>query len=241
LVLVSLRAVALVPEVRLHLADESTDLWRLAGGGYSSDEPPPFWAFAWAGGQALARYILDNPELVAGHRVIDVASGSGLVAIAAAKAGAVHVTAVDVDPAAVAAAARNAHANGTTIAVAQGDPLAAATARVPDAGPAHAAESSGPAHADVSGAWTASAAAADVVLAGDACYTEALGRRLLAFARRAARDGATVFIGDPDRGFLPHAGLRLMAGYDVPTPGGLEDRLITRTHVWAVTRPPARR
>ena len=104
------------PEIVLHLADEATALWQK-----TEEElgemglPPPFWAFAWAGGQALARYILDRPALVAGRRVLDFASGSGLVAIAAAKAGAAHVEACDIDPFAAAAIALNAAANSVRV------------------------------------------------------------------------------------------------------------------------------
>ena len=106
-----------VPEITLHLADEAHDLWRR-----TEEEleeiglPPPFWAFAWAGGQGLARYILDHPVLVAGKRVLDFASGSGLVAIAAAKAGASDVLAADIDPFCGTAIALNAKENGATIA-----------------------------------------------------------------------------------------------------------------------------
>ncbi|WP_246333499.1 class I SAM-dependent methyltransferase [Aureimonas mangrovi] len=111
-----------VPEIVLNLASEAHDLWlkteeELAEIGL----PPPFWAFAWAGGQGLARHVLDHPELVAGRAVLDFASGSGLVAIAAAKAGARDVTAVDVDPFCEAATALNAAANGAAIRFTQRD------------------------------------------------------------------------------------------------------------------------
>ncbi len=104
------------PEIRLHLADEAMTLWQC-----TEEElgeiglPPPFWAFAWAGGQALARYVLDHPEVVARRRVLDVASGSGLVAIAAAKAGAASVEAADIDAFAVAAMVLNAAAHGARL------------------------------------------------------------------------------------------------------------------------------
>ncbi|HYF54543.1 MAG TPA: methyltransferase [Salinarimonas sp.] len=104
------------PEIALHVAEEATALWQK-----TEDElgalglPPPFWAFAWAGGQALARYVLDQPEVVRGRRVLDFASGSGLVAIAAARAGAARVEAADVDPFAVAAIALNAQANAVQV------------------------------------------------------------------------------------------------------------------------------
>jgi predicted nicotinamide N-methyase len=117
-----LRPVPHAPEISLHVADEATELWQK-----TEDElgkiglPPPFWAFAWAGGQALARYILDHPESVRGLRILDFASGSGLVAIAAMKAGALEVTACDIDPFAIAAIGINARANGVAVRPLQGD------------------------------------------------------------------------------------------------------------------------
>ena len=114
----SLAAPPHVPEIRLHLADEAHDLWLK-----TEDElaeiglPPPFWAFAWAGGQGLARYVLDHPQSVRGRTVLDFASGSGLVAIAAAKAGAASVVAADIDPFTAAAIAINAAANGVELAL----------------------------------------------------------------------------------------------------------------------------
>lgn len=103
-----LTPVPLTPEISLHLAAPDRGLFQ---GDFNSDRPPPFWEFAWAGGQGLARYVLDHPEVVRGRRVLDVATGSGLVAIAAAKAGAAEVAATDADPEAAAAARRNAEAN----------------------------------------------------------------------------------------------------------------------------------
>src|SRR3954453_1555027 len=111
----TLMPVPLVPEISLHLVAGTVRLFDLSAGEYRSDEPPPFWAFVWAGGQALARYLLDHPAEVAGRRVHDLATGSGIVAIAAALAGAAEVTATDLDPAAVAAAHRNAAANHVTL------------------------------------------------------------------------------------------------------------------------------
>lgn len=120
--------VPLAPEISLHLAGGGTGLFDATGGEFRSDVPPPFWAFAWAGGQALARYVLDHPETVAGRRVLDVACGSGVAAIAAARAGAATVDALDLDPAAAEAAERNAAANGVTVR--------ARAADISDAGPA---------------------------------------------------------------------------------------------------------
>ena len=117
-----LLAVPHAPEIRLHLADEATALWEK-----TEEElgeiglPPPFWAFAWAGGQALARYVLDRPEIARGQRVLDFASGSGLVAIAAAFAGATCVQASEIDEFALAAIALNAAANGVAIRPRAGD------------------------------------------------------------------------------------------------------------------------
>ncbi len=105
------------PEIRLHLADESVPLWKKTEEELQEEGlPPPFWAFAWAGGQALARYILDHPETVRGRTVLDFASGSGLVAVAAAMAGAAEVTGADIDVFAAEAILLNAEANGIRVA-----------------------------------------------------------------------------------------------------------------------------
>src|SRR5580692_3611673 len=119
-----LAPVPLVPEIRLHQASEPIGMWQrteLASGQAGLD--PPFWAFAWAGGQALARYLLDCPDVVRGRHVIDIASGSGLVAIAAARAGAAAVTAYDIDPLAVTAIGVNADANAVPVLASRADIL----------------------------------------------------------------------------------------------------------------------
>lgn len=118
---VALLPVPLAPEISLHLVTGPVGLFDLTGGEFRSDEPPPFWAFVWAGGQALARYVLDHPDLVAGRTVLDIATGSGVAAIAAAKAGAKQVRALDLDPEAADAARRNATANGVLITADQQD------------------------------------------------------------------------------------------------------------------------
>ncbi|HEX2773464.1 MAG TPA: 50S ribosomal protein L11 methyltransferase [Micromonosporaceae bacterium] len=191
-----------VPEVRLHQADEPIGLWELTEGEFRSDQPPPFWAFAWAGGQALARHVLDHPDLVAGRQVLDLAAGSGLVAIAAAKVGAAAVRAVEIDPRAVAAIALNATENGVTVTADLGDILDG------DAG------------------------GADVVLAGDVFYSKAMADRVTRFLLRAARSGASVLVGDPGRAFLPRARFRAVASYDVPVPPALETVSVKHTTVW---------
>ncbi|WP_239134060.1 class I SAM-dependent methyltransferase [Rugosimonospora africana] len=198
----ALAPVAFVPEIRLRQADEPIGLWELSEGEYHSDQPPPFWAFAWAGGQALARYLLDNPDTVAGRRVLDVATGSGLVAIAAARAGAVHVRAVDIDPLAVAAVGCNAEANAVSVEGVVADVI------------------------DGDGAGF------DVVLAGDAFYSKAMSDRMTDFLRRVARRGGRVFAGDPERKFLRRELFALAATYEVPVPRVLEGVRVRRTSVW---------
>ncbi|MEU4556837.1 50S ribosomal protein L11 methyltransferase [Actinoplanes sp. NPDC023936] len=117
-----LAPVPFLPEISLWQAEEPIALWEATEAGGSS-QPPPFWAFAWAGGQALARHVLDDPDLVAGRSVLDLATGSGLVAVAAARAGAAPVTANDIDPFSLAAAAANAAANDVTIETVEADLL----------------------------------------------------------------------------------------------------------------------
>jgi predicted nicotinamide N-methyase len=116
------RPVPFVPEITLYQADEPIELWEKTEAA-GVEQPPPFWAFAWAGGQALARHILDNPTLVAGRSVLDLATGSGLVAVAAAKAGAHPVTANDIDPLSLAAATANAEVNDVPITPVEADLL----------------------------------------------------------------------------------------------------------------------
>jgi predicted nicotinamide N-methyase len=201
-----LRQVALVPEIVLHVADEALPLWSK-----TEDElgeaglPPPFWAFAWAGGQALARYLLDHPQNVAGRDVIDFASGSGLVAIAASKAGARRVTAFEIDGFARSAIAINAQANGVTIAVSGDDLLAAPHP-----------------------------ALAQTVLAGDIFYQSDIAARVLSFLETRAAAGAAVLIGDPGRSYLPKHRLRKLASYGVPVTRDLEDSDIKHTGVWTL-------
>ncbi|HTX48600.1 MAG TPA: 50S ribosomal protein L11 methyltransferase [Caulobacteraceae bacterium] len=193
------------PELRLHLADEVTPIWRL-----TEEElgemglPPPFWAFAWAGGQALARYLLDHAEAVAGKRVVDFATGSGIVAIAAMKAGAAQALAADIDTFCAAAVALNAAANNVEVAFTGQDLL--------DAPPPEA----------------------DVVLAADICYEKPLAERAMAWLAAARAQGGRVLIGDPGRSYFPKSGLLPLAEYGVPTTRDLEDMEIKRTGVWAL-------
>lgn len=216
----ALTTVPHAPEITLHLATEATGLW------LKTEEelgeiglPPPFWAFAWAGGQALARYILDNPQTVAGKRVLDFASGSGLVAIAAAQAGAAEVEAVDIDPFSISAIAINAAHNRCNVRVRSDNLLGDQ-------------RDGGWATDDwVDEDW-------DVILAGDICYERDLAARVIAWLDALAGRGAQVLIGDPGRSYLPKARLAQVAVYEVPVTRELEDSEVKRTCVWRLLQEP---
>ena len=204
--LTELRRVGLVPEIWLHQAAEPVSAWQhveQATGQAGLD--PPFWAFAWPGGQAMARYLLDHPQTAAGRQVIDLASGSGLVAIAAAQAGAATVTGYDVDPLAAAAITMNAAANGVAVRAVCADILD--RHEVPDG--------------------------AGLLLVADAFYDRDLAGRVTRFLGRARACEVTVLVGDLGRAYLPADRLRPLAAYDVPGLGALEDRDVKRTTVWA--------
>jgi len=194
------------PELWLHLASEITPIWKLTEKALAEiGLPPPFWAFAWAGGQALARYVLDHPQTVAGRRVLDFAAGSGIVAVAAARAGAARVLAADIDVFCEAAVGLNAEANAVDVACTAEDML--------DLPPP---------------AW------AEVILAGDICYEQPLAARVMAWLSAARGQGARVLIGDPGRSYFPRQGLDKLAEYQVPTTRELEDMEVKRTAVWSL-------
>lgn len=198
-----LRRPPLVPEVRLYLAEEMFSLWGLVQAAMSgAATPPPFWGFAWAGGQALARYVLDHPETVRGLRVFDLASGSGLVAIAAALAGAASVQACDVDPYAAAAIRLNADVNGAAVTAVLADLLGR---RPPDV---------------------------DILLVGDIFYEQPVAKRVVAFIERAHRQGTAVLAGDPDRAYLPRERFEALAAYTVPDTAAIEDADSKQATVW---------
>lgn len=193
----------LVPEIKLHLAHEAVPLWQkteeeLGEMGLA----PPFWAFAWAGGQALARYVLDHSSTVENLRVVDLATGSGLVAIAAVRAGSVSIVATDIDEFATTAAAMNAELNQVSLDIKLEDVL---HQQPPPA---------------------------DVILVGDLFYEKALAARCLTWLQQAQGQGAKVFIGDPGRSYLPKAQLEKLAEYNVPVTRDLEDAEIKKTAVW---------
>jgi len=181
-------------EVRLHLADDALALWHAVQVETANpDAPIPFWAFAWGGGLAIGRHLREHPSTVAGRRVLDLGSGSGLCAIAALLAGASEVVAVDIDPMAAAAIELNARANARRVAVVLRDIL---DAPPPDT---------------------------DVVLAADCWYESALADRVMPWLRRARAAGLDVLVGDPGRRYLPLSELRELATYPVRTTTDLED------------------
>jgi predicted nicotinamide N-methyase len=203
-----LSAVPLVPEIRIHQASEPIGLWEgteRATGVTGLD--PPFWAFAWAGGRALARYVLDHPETVAGKQVIDLASGSGLVAIAAAKAGAAAVTACDIDPLAVAAIEVNARANGVRVSVLGGDIMTREGTGAPEV---------------------------DLVLVADAFYERDLAAKVTRFLEQASAEGAAILAGDFGRRYLPRDRLVALTAYDVPGLRVLEGSDTKHTTIWTL-------
>lgn len=200
-----LQAVPHAPEISLWLADEITPLWRLTEEELGAmGLPPPFWAFAWAGGQALARWLLDHPAEVAGKRVIDLATGSGLVAVAVMKAGAASVLAADIDPFCAAAVAANARSNGVEITFTDANLL--------DAPPPPA----------------------DLICAGDVFYEKPMAEAVLAWLKQAQANGTRVIVGDPGRTYFPKSGLTLLAEYTVPTTRELEDQEVKRSRVWSL-------
>lgn len=195
----------LVPEILLHLATEITPIWQATEETLARNAlPPPFWAFAWAGGQALARYLLDDPAKVAGRCVLDFGAGSGLVAIAAAMAGAARVLASEIDHFAAAAIASNARLNNVELEVITADLI----------------DTSDP-------LW-------QLVTAGDVCYEQPMAGRATAWLRSLAGRGCVVLLGDPGRAYLPAAGLRERARYSVPTSRDLEGCEARDGVVWEV-------
>lgn len=193
----------LVPELSLFLAEESLPIWQKSEEELGEmNVPPPYWAFAWAGGQALARFILDNPDLVRAKTVLDLGTGSGLTALAAKRAGAAAVLASDIDAFALAAARMNAKANGVTIETTGENVL--------DATPGDFA----------------------MILVGDLFYERALAEKVLAYIEAAAAKGTVVLIGDPGRSYFPNGRFVQVAQYRVPVTRELEDAEIKKTTVW---------
>ena len=203
----SLMTPPLVPEVQLYLAHEAVPLWQK-----TEEElgelglPPPFWAFAWAGGQALARHVLDHPDIVRGKRVIDLASGSGLVGIAAMKAGAASVLAADIDAFSVEAIVLNAEVNGVSLEATSRDLL------------------------------EQPAQGCDVILVGDLFYEKGLAAKVFAWLEEAEGRGIVTLIGDPGRSYLPREKLKKLGEYKVQVTRDLEDAEVKLTSVWRLSR-----
>lgn len=202
----AISAPPLVSEIRLHLASEVTPLWQATEALLErTGLPPPYWAFAWPGGQALARYLLDHGEIARGRTVLDFAAGSGLAGIAAARVGAAQIIAVELDPAAGVAIRLNAALNGVSITLCADD------------------------------LTESPAAAAELILAGDVCYERAMAERMIRWLGHQASLGATVLLADPGRAYRPTQGLNELARYRVPTLRDLEDSNERETVVWRMS------
>jgi predicted nicotinamide N-methyase len=202
---------AMVPEFRLWLASEYVPIWQATEDWLERQNvDPPYWAFCWPGGQAIARYLLDHPETVRDRTVIDFAAGSGVSALAAAHAGARAVVANDIDLLSLVAARLNAAANGLVLAFSDDDWLDR-----PESAPA-----------------------ADVVIAGDVCYEREMSARALAWLRGHAGAGRLVLLGDPGRNYFSAQGLVELARYEIPTSLQLENRGMRETVVWRVMPQP---
>lgn len=188
----------LLPEIQLHLATEMTPLWWATESWLEAKGiEPPFWAFAWAGGQVLARFFLDEPAILRGKRVLDLAAGSGMCGIAAARVGAAHVIAVDRDTLAVDAIALNAEINGVLIEGRAEDIVK--PGEIPD--------------------WVRDC---EVIVAGDVCYDATMSAAFLPWLKARAAEGVQVFLGDPGRYYLPKEGLQQLARYRVPSSDDVE-------------------
>ncbi len=204
-----LTAVPLVPELSLYLAGDIYAVWEQTEAVLGRNElPPPFWSVAWPGGQALARFVLDHQDLVAGRTVVDYGSGSGLAALAAAKAGAAVVTAVEPDPLALAAIALNAAANSLPVPVCVGDVLAAG--RAPEV-----------------------VVAGDVWY--DQQLAE-LVSGYLGNAARDGASVRIADIGDTGRKYFPRAGYRRVASYEMSSTVAIEGRERVSASVWQVSQ-----
>nr|WP_163270919.1 50S ribosomal protein L11 methyltransferase [Chelativorans alearense] len=195
-----------LPGIQLYTAHPGSGLRRLAEQDEGSEFQPPYWAYPWPGGAVLARYLLDRPGTVAGRRVLDLGAGSGIVAIAAAKAGAGAVTAAEIDRNAIAALTLNTLANGVTVAVVAQD----LTAGPPPA--------------------------VDLVAVGDLFYERTLAERVTAFLDRCLAAGIEVLIGDPGRAYLPRPRLRTLAKYPVPDVGDIKNAPMKSSAVFSLKR-----
>ena len=192
-------------QMQVWQADEITPIWTATEADLERQGlEPPFWAFPWAGGQAVARLILARPDLVTGKRVLDIAAGGGLIAVAAAWAGAAEVLANDIDPLCQAAVSLNAEANGVQICWRGGNLLDAPPPEV------------------------------DVILAGDIFYQKQMAQRFLAWLAAAKAQGTLVYLGDPGRAYAPKDTVQPLAEYDITTNLDLEGVSSRRARVWTL-------
>ena len=203
--------VPLVPEISVRVASEVTPLWHATEAWLSQRGiEPPFWAFPWAGGQVLARYVLDTPNLVRGLRVLDFACGGGLVGLAACLAGAAHVSAIDTDSLALTAATMNAEDAGLTLET-----------------PSRESDDHDYVGRDLAHRF-------DVLLAGDVFYDAHAASRFIPWFRELAGRGLRVLVGDPGRLYAPREHVTVCFEADVPVPEGLEGKTTLRARVLEV-------
>jgi len=204
----SLTAASAVPEIKLQLATECTPLWQMTEERLQqSNLPPPFWAFAWPGGQGMARYILENPDLVKGKRVLDFAAGCGIAAIAAMKGGAKSSVAVEIDPLALAAIQINAAHNDVVVDTINGIDMTKAVKGI------------------------------DLILGGDVCYQQGMAATMMRWLWLNFEKGTRVMLSDPGRAYVPHEGLKKCAQYIVPTSRDLEDSDSRTVTIWELVVP----
>jgi predicted nicotinamide N-methyase len=195
------------PEILVRETPTFVGLWEVSEKLSGSQVEPPFWACSWPGSQAIARYVLDRPELIRGKVILDLGCGNGLAAIACARSGAARVLAGDVDQAALWMTAENAETNGLSLECVLDDLLA----RLPPVPPV------------------------EVILAGDLFYARELAGRVRTWLRASLAAGAEVLVGDPGRAYLPDSGLELLATYDVPVSPEIESVTLRSTRVYRMT------
>lgn len=201
-------APSILPELSIYTGSEVTPLWELSENKLHAKQiDPPFWAYAWPGGQGIARYLLDHPEAVRGKRVLDFAAGSGVAAIAAMKAGADHAIAVDIDYLALHAIELNAALNGVVV-----EAVAAFDTDTPPKN-------------------------VDLIIVGDVCYQQAMAARIMRWLWLSIAGGVRVIMGDPGRAYIPHSGLKELAHYTVPTSRDLEPDDSRHVRIWDVGLP----
>lgn len=201
----TLEAHPLLPELRFHQCPVVEDIWLKVEALTGRRCEPPFWGFVWPGGLALARYLLDRPDLLANRRLLDIGTGNGVVAVAAALGGA-RVVANDIDPVALTVTRLHARLNGVTLETLGGDLLDLPPSALPF----------------------------DLITIGDACYEETFAARLFPWMRAAQSAGIEVLMGDPGRNFLPAQGLLTLQAYEIPTLVAVEGKPMRHARVFTL-------